>query len=259
MAIDDALLERSGNAGQVLLRLYSWSVPTLSLGYFQKCEDRHSHCESTDLPLVRRATGGGAIVHHQEITYSLAIPQTVNDLGAAPEIYDTVHSSIVSWLGKLGLVASQWTETIALKRHASQIESKPTEPSFLCFQRRSSGDVVASGFKVLGSAQRRSKLAVLQHGSLLFFRSPKAPQLPGVGDLIQLGVQPSCSDSLDWLYADRDGQPSLAESVRTCIAGAVGNKMSLAFQDDPGLGPTLAEGCSLALEKYRSSEWTNRL
>ncbi len=233
--------------------------PTLSLGYFQRCEDRYSHPESTGLALVRRATGGGAIVHHQELTYSLAIPQTVQDLGAAPEIYDTVHSSIVSWLGTLGLVASQWTETIVFKSHVSQIETKPSEPPFLCFQRRSSGDVVSRGFKVLGSAQRRSKFAVLQHGSLLFFRSPHAPQLSGIGDMIHLGVQPIGCDSLDWLYAERDGLPSLAESVRNCIAVAVGNKMGLKFQDDSELSATLTAESTIALEKYRSIEWTNRL
>src|SRR5436190_15116613 len=75
MAIDEALLESAATDGVATLRLYQWSEPTLSLGYFQAAEERERHQASTNCPLVRRASGGGAILHDRELTYSLALPE----------------------------------------------------------------------------------------------------------------------------------------------------------------------------------------
>src|SRR5882724_9809402 len=75
MAVDEALLESAAVDGIATLRLYQWSEPTLSLGYFQPAADRQTHPASRECPLVRRASGGGAILHDRELTYSLAIPE----------------------------------------------------------------------------------------------------------------------------------------------------------------------------------------
>src|SRR5689334_21696416 len=75
MAIDDALLESAAEAGVATLRLYQWSEPTLSLGYFQAAAERKTHQPSLTCALVRRASGGGAILHDRELTYSLALPE----------------------------------------------------------------------------------------------------------------------------------------------------------------------------------------
>ena len=74
MAADELLLEQASDTGQASLRIYSWSEPTLSLGYFQSHADRQTHAPSRDCRLVRRRSGGGAILHEHEITYALAIP-----------------------------------------------------------------------------------------------------------------------------------------------------------------------------------------
>ena len=74
MAVDHALLETANATGLISLRFYAWSQPTLSLGYFQSRSHRQQHSASLACPLVRRSTGGGAIVHDQEITYSLCVP-----------------------------------------------------------------------------------------------------------------------------------------------------------------------------------------
>ena len=78
MAIDEALLESAADEScdLVTLRFYRWSEPTLSLGYFQSYEDRNSHEASRSLPVVRRSSGGGALVHDHEWTYSLAISRS---------------------------------------------------------------------------------------------------------------------------------------------------------------------------------------
>src|ERR1700690_2091076 len=74
MALDEALLEAAQNEGIATLRFYSWREATLSLGYFQGAADRRLHQASADCASVRRASGGGAILHDCELTYSIALP-----------------------------------------------------------------------------------------------------------------------------------------------------------------------------------------
>lgn len=159
MAIDDALLEFAERQQAFVLRVYEWSEPTLSLGYFQKLDDRFLHPPGQDLSVVRRATGGGAIVHHHDLTYSLCIPQSRSSVGAAPAIYESVHGSLVTWLRVPRVPAEQWRRTAGEDDSAPTTASphRPVGDDFLCFRRRSSGDVVAAGHKILGHAQRRSK------------------------------------------------------------------------------------------------------
>ena len=74
MGVDEALREWAETAGGLGLRFYQWAPATLSLGYFQTHRSRALHAGSAQLPLVRRASGGGAIVHDRELTYSLVGP-----------------------------------------------------------------------------------------------------------------------------------------------------------------------------------------
>src|SRR5262245_32066382 len=77
MAVDQALLESAAASGGVALRFYQWSEPTLSLGYFQPIAARSEHPPSLHSPVVRRASGGGAILHDRELTYSIAAPSEI--------------------------------------------------------------------------------------------------------------------------------------------------------------------------------------
>ncbi len=198
MAIDRQLLEAAERTGMAYVRLYRWSEPTLSLGHFQAGIDRNLHPASRDLPMVVRASGGGAIVHDQEWTYSIAMPIGRNKIGASKELYDLVHAALVDGLRGLGWAASQWTKPCAVgdAPATTAIEAstpsspeviacggtKPSEP-LLCFQRRSCGDIVCAGYKVVGSAQRRLGGSILQHGSILCEQSRYAPELPGLNNL----------------------------------------------------------------------------
>ena len=74
MGVDEALLMDAVENGVATLRFYQWSEPTLSLGYFQRYADREQHTASRNCAVVRRQTGGGAILHDRELTYSLALP-----------------------------------------------------------------------------------------------------------------------------------------------------------------------------------------
>jgi lipoate-protein ligase A len=178
MAVDEALF-RSVAAGQPpTLRLYRWSEPTLSLGYFQSAEERASHGPSRSLTLVRRATGGGAIVHDVELTYSLTLGLSQDRPAVARQILAAVHESLASCLHRLAVPVRLWTESMA---------GEGAEP-FLCFRRRTAGDLVLDDYKIAGSAQRRYRFALLQHGSILLRRSMAAPELPGIEDLRPLSA-----------------------------------------------------------------------
>lgn len=181
MAVDEALLGRAIDHGEATLRFYRWRAPTLSLGYFQKHADRERHPASAALPCVRRHSGGGAIIHDHELTYSLALPAAALPPGGAESCYRGVHAAVVSVLQNL-LPAG-----VELALCEAAIARPPADEPFLCFQRRSNGDLLArtpSGeHKVMGSAQRKRRGAVLQHGGLLLSRSESAPELPGLEEL----------------------------------------------------------------------------
>jgi len=183
MSLDEALLETAGKAGQGgCLRFYFWSQPTVSLGYFQRYEDRRFHVGSRDCPLVRRATGGGAIVHDVELTYSLTVPVRDHVHAGLRVFYDVLHRALIEELATLGVTAA-WC--------AGAGKGEKREEPFLCFQRRCEGDVLVGGMKIGGSAQRRHRAGLLQHGSVLLGRSPSAPELPGIEDLGKIHVDPS--------------------------------------------------------------------
>jgi lipoate-protein ligase A len=173
MSLDEALLN-SVAAGESpdTLRFYQWRPATLSLGYFQPFSDRQLHAASMHCAVVRRSSGGGAIVHDQELTYSLVL--RVAERFAARELYSLVHEGLRAILAARAIEASIFEEGQPKREH---------ESSFLCFERRANGDVVSRGSKICGSAQRRLGSTVLQHGSLLLAQSEFAPELPGLAEL----------------------------------------------------------------------------
>lgn len=170
MAGDEVLLE-SAAAGVASLRFYGWVEATLSLGYFQPEQLRRSDPQLAALPYVRRPSGGAALVHHQEVTYALALP-------AGPP-WQTGES----WLRRMhGILASALADLGVL---AGQHVPGGEEPfaGILCFQHLSVGDLLLGEAKVVGSAQRRQRRALMQHGAILLAQSPHAPVLPGIREL----------------------------------------------------------------------------
>lgn len=181
MAVDEALMKSVG--GELdsvpelpVLRLYQWEQPTLSLGYFQQHADREGHLSSRAIALVRRNSGGGAIVHDHELTYSLTIPQslvgTSSRFRESTELYSVMHETLIQALAELGIEATR-----------IEVLQKELEGNFLCFQRRAPNDVVVRGNKVCGSAQRKKHGAISQHGSIILKTSDHAPEISGIGDL----------------------------------------------------------------------------
>jgi lipoyl(octanoyl) transferase len=181
MAVDELLLDWAAEYGRAALRFYLWSEPTLSLGYFQAASERHAYSAGRFCPVVRRLTGGGALVHDRELTYSLVLPHDSALARGRDQLYSLVHQSLIAALADWEILASA---------HAAPGDGPAENEPFLCFQRRSPGDILVGGMKIGGSAQRRRKGAVLQHGSVLLGRSAAAPELPGLLELTGLEISP---------------------------------------------------------------------
>ena len=174
MALDEALLEAAVEGAGPLMRWYQWDAATLSLGYFQKADEWSANPEWASLAVVRRLSGGGAILHHHELTYSCILPAS-HPLTKDPyQVYLAIHNAVIEVLGPLGF---------DVRLRASRFGKDGPAEAFLCFSRGDEMDVVIGTDKVLGSAQRRRRGAVLQHGSLVLRKSEFAPQFPGLFDL----------------------------------------------------------------------------
>ncbi len=173
MAVDEFLLQQALYPGDISVRIYRWAVPTVSLGYFQDSKDFKASGQFACLAAVRRLSGGGAILHDREITYSLAVPAGHSLTEDPVRLYEEAHAGIRTALKPLGANPVPRGEPLPLG-----------EEPFLCFSRGDRNDLILDGVKVVGSAQRRRKGAVLQHGSILLEASPHAPELLGIADLV---------------------------------------------------------------------------
>lgn len=149
MAIDEALLE---TARIPSIRFYRWSSPALSFGYFENF-GRVAHC-ATERDLVRRWTGGGIVLHGNDLTYAIIVPRENAVFSESPmSIYEKTHGAIQRALRRNGANAEL----------ASNILPKT---SAACFENPVRWDVVLDGEKVAGAAQRRTRRGLLQQGSI---------------------------------------------------------------------------------------------
>lgn len=169
MAADEVLLEEAVG-GQASLRFYVWSEATLSLGYFQSAAPARVDGRLGELPLVRRASGGQALVHHKELTYALALPAGL-----------PWQPRNLNWIGRMHQLIGQTLERFGVSTSPCIKESKLGE--ILCFLHHTPCDLLIGSAKIAGSAQRKQRGAILQHGGILLAQSPHTPALPGIADL----------------------------------------------------------------------------
>lgn len=160
MAVDEAILESvARSSSPPTLRLYAWEPACLSLGYAQPYSDvDHPRLKSLGWDLVRRSSGGRAILHTDELTYALIAPlDNPHFTGGVLESYRHLSQGLAAALVILGLNPETKTKDIAG-------DDPPASP--ICFQIPSAYEITIQGRKLIGSAQVRRRGAVLQHGSL---------------------------------------------------------------------------------------------
>ncbi|AHG90221.1 biotin/lipoate A/B protein ligase [Gemmatirosa kalamazoonensis] len=165
MALDDVLLDRARATGECVLRLYAWSSPTLSFGRHQKARGLYDPARLAErgVSTVRRPTGGRAVLHHREITYSVTAPLGALAPVGAPlrDAYARINRLLVAALRRLGVDA----------REAVPVGRAPHPDGAPCFEVPTGGELVLDGpagaAKLVGSAQWQEQGALLQHGSIL--------------------------------------------------------------------------------------------
>lgn len=225
MARDEALLITASQTGEITLRFYGWRPPTLSLGYFQRL-DEFTGLHEREVPVVRRPSGGGAIWHDDEITYSMTGP-----FGAAPfprraaDIFEKLHLCICRGLGALGV-------------EAGLCDAPTGAAPLICFSVPQKYDIVAAGRKLLGSAQRRKGGAFLQHGSLPLSANRYAPGAVSLGELL--------------------GAPTAEEAIISALEAGFEEGLGLSFEDGALTAGEEALARRLEREKYGTREWTRR-
>jgi lipoate-protein ligase A len=248
MGVDEALATLCRD--RAILRFYAWDAPTLSIGYFQRTDEIDLEaCHTSAVSLVRRPTGGRAVLHHRDLTYSLVLPLRPpwTEFSIA-DSYRRINSCLKRGLETLGLAASIG---IASERagHSGVV------PSPFCFSAIARHEVLVAGKKVIGSAQRRFPGALLQQGSILLDFDPGAIlALLGPGGRAategSLGIVGSLREALGWL-------PERAQ-VEAAISDGLAREMGVDFTEgalDPG---ELQLSDQLAADRYAAETWTFR-
>lgn len=157
MALDEALQQRARVTGEGVVRVYSWAHATLSLGRNQRAIGVYPADRARELgvAMVRRPTGGRALLHHREITYSVTAPAPEHE--SLARSYRDINQALLAALRGLGVQAE-----VAVRR-----ERLPPPGSAPCFELPADGELMVEGRKLVGSAQYREQGALLQHGSIL--------------------------------------------------------------------------------------------
>lgn len=155
MALDHALAI-DARPGRATLRMYSWSAPTVSFGRNEPSRGLYSERVARELGVeyARRPTGGRAVLHDHEITYSVVAPARA--LGGVRAAYRRINAALAEGLQSLGASVDIGKAGVVLPLDAGP-----------CFQSPADGEVVAAGRKLVGSAQARFGETLLQHGSII--------------------------------------------------------------------------------------------
>ena len=253
MAVDCAIFEAvASNRQPPTLRLYGWNPFCLSLGYGQRTSDVDiAALDERGWELVRRPTGGKAILHGDELTYSLCLPQD-HPLasGDVVESYRRISAGLLRALEELGLDAESERQETSLR---------PAAVGPVCFEMPSHYEISVAGRKLIGSAQMRRRGGLLQHGSI-----PLRGDLARVCDVLNFpsdGAQAAQKVSL------RERAATLAEVVGETLtwsdlADAIERGFALAFDLELAseqLSAAETERAeALKQERFSNPAWTNK-
>ena len=238
MALDEALMRRAADSRDAVLRVYGWSAPTLSLGRNQRAKGCYNLAEAArrGVRFVRRPTGGRALLHHREITYSATLP--VDDASGARAAYDFINALLLDALAALGVPARP-----AAAARAMAPGLRP------CFDVPAEHEIAVGEQKLVGSAQWRHGGALLQHGSILVHDDQALIQ-----DLLHepVGVTPSAA-TLAAALGREPAPAELADRLAAALERATGAAVA-PFAPDAVLRGQVDRLCG----SYRDDAWTWR-
>jgi lipoate-protein ligase A len=239
MACDEVLLRRAADTGEGVLRVYGWREPALSLGRNQPARDEYDRVALAErgISVVRRLTGGRAVLHHRDVTYSVSAPDSFG--ASLGEAYQRINAILLDGLRALGVDAA-----LAAPRGRAPIPS--TAP---CFDEPTAGELVLGDRKLVGSAQFRDGGALLQHGSILI---DDAQGL--VASCLRVPIVSPPAPAT--LRAALGRVPTL-EEVGHCLFDAV-RRLEDPSATDLRPDDALRESISAAAERYRDPAWTWR-
>lgn len=256
MAIDEALLEAvaQGASGPVL-RLYRWSSPTVTLGYSQRGENvvNLGACRELGVAVVRRCTGGRAVLHDREVTYAIVSPARSQLFpGGILENYKVIAGMLRRTLESFGLAA----EMAPGRNHGAGGEGVQQSA---CFTAPSIHELIYRGRKVTGSAQKRYGSAFLQHGSVPLDMDLERLFLA----LDTLGRDSAAAGgrllgrSIGWMNRWLD-RPVTVSEVEERLVAACTEGWGIQFVDSNLSSVEETRAAALAEEKYSVPSWNLR-
>jgi lipoate-protein ligase A len=256
MAVDEALLESIGvKESPPTLRLFAWSPACLSLGYAQPFSDVDLEQLNTHgWRVVRRITGGRAILHTDELTYAVIAPHDEPRLaGGVLESYQRLSQALLAALKLLGLPAEAHPESPARSQH-------PKDQQPVCFEVPSNYEITVRGKKLVGSAQARKKPGILQHGSLPLYGDltrilealtfPDEDQRTAAANRLMkraTTVEAELSHRIEW------------EQAANAFENAFADILNLRFQEIDLTPNELARVDALVASKYAHPDWLERI
>jgi lipoate-protein ligase A len=238
MALDEALMARARRSGETVLRVYGWSAPTLSLGRNQRARGiyRDDLLRDRGVGVVRRPTGGRALLHHREVTYSVTAPCSAE--GPLLEAYEEINALLVKALASLGV-------PVRLATPGARAAAPTAAP---CFAEPARGELTLGGRKLVGSAQWRDRAALLQHGSILL--DDDQSSIPHfMREPIETAAPATLRDALGRAPVMAEVADALFDAVRVSV-----DREASPFEPDDGL---LQDAERIAAH-YRDDAWTWR-
>ncbi len=249
MALDTAILD-AVEEGIALptLRLYAWTPPCLSLGYNQPFSDVDlNRLKSLGWDVVRRPTGGRAILHTDELTYSVIGPRTDPRLeGRLMDSYRRISRALFQALLNLGL---------SVEIHTGKNPLAHQQP--ICFENPSDFEITLNGKKIIGSAQARKRFSILQHGSL-----PLTGDLTRITEVLVFPSEEERSEAKKLLLEKAAtvssylGQEISWKTAAESFREAFTESLNIDFVEDNPTLRELALARSLADSQYGLSDWT---
>jgi lipoyl(octanoyl) transferase len=265
MAVDEAILESTGR-GEVppTLRLYAWEPACLSLGYAQPVADVDvARLEANGWDLVRRPTGGRAILHVDEMTYSVCGPQSEPRLaGSVLESYRTLSEALLVALQRLGVSAQALPKAIQPVAPNQELQNNETagQHNPVCFESPSNYEITVKGKKLVGSAQARRKDGVLQHGSL-----PLAGDLQRITQALAFPDEAARRQAAERLLGrattleEALGYAPAWEAAAQAFIGAFETQLDLELQPGKLTQQELERASELVEGKFAHPSWNERV